>query len=401
MNPRLWIPLATFAIGFLCAWLAKPGENAPPPSEAPAAQETRPPRPLSALRRGSSTQQEADARIAGFLDEGERWQAGADDDYPRLLAALQRRAGLSGLDSSAQSLLNRMVLSWYDSNPDEALSWVLGIGNPKDENQLLSTIIDHCAKNDWQEAVELAELYGNTAAGKIRMPIEVRAEIGKLAPEEFARIIQLFEPALSNWTYEIGGDFQFRETLELLSDEYRHLSLLAEWARRDPRAAWEWSYANIQSSGVLQVMAEAWSEEAGDEDVAEFAARLMDESYWNPEVAKRRNWGREQWRNEHMLMVREMLMSRPSPDRFQSLLERVSDRQESLSRLMQIGTYSSSRFRAEVLNQMTADERITAFESIDPGFRSRYMREGFEEALRLLGHSPEEIGRMLPAPPRR
>lgn len=401
MNSRFSILLAgTFACGFLCAWLAKPAESPPPPEEISAKREIRSPRRVIPDRRESPAMRSADVRIAGILDDGQEWQPGADEDYPSLLAALRRQASLSltGTKYGFRTLLEDIVLSWYESNPDQALSWVLSVGNAEDQKELLRLVVSQSAKDDWRGAVKLAELYGNTAGGKIRMPTEVRAEVSKLAPEEFARIIQLFEPTLTNWTYEFGGDFQFRETLELLSGKYRHPSLFAEWARRDFAAAWEWSYDNMQSPSQLQDMAEAWSEEVGNDEVAEFAAALMDESNWDPEVAKRRNWGREQWRVEHMHIVGEMLMSRPSPDRFQSLLERVSDRQESLSRLVKFGTYQGSRFREEVLNQMTADERITAFGSIDPGFRSNYMRTHFEEALTLLGHSREEIDWMLPAP---
>jgi hypothetical protein len=353
MNARSWIPLITFAVGFLCAWLAKPGENPPPPTdlsaeasakvEASEAQEPRQSRRLTALQRRSS----ADSRIAGLLDDGQDWQPGLDEDYPRLLMALQRRAGLSGLEGRSKWLLCRIVTSWYDANPGDALSWVVGLGNPKDEGELLSEIARNC---------------------------------------------------------ELGDDFQFREILERHGSAFRPSGLFEEWARRDFAAAWEWSYANVSSGRQLQGMAEAWSEKVGNDEVAEFAARLMDESNWDPEVAKRRNWGREQWRVEHMHIVLEMLMNRPSPDRFQSLLERVSDRQESLNALLRCNLHligsPARRYREGLLNQMTADERMTAFESIDPDFirRSNRIRENFEEVLTLLGHSAEEIDWMLPAP---
>ena len=312
--------------------------------------DSRPPRRVTPDRRASSAMRKAmrsaDARIVALIDDGQDWQPGSDVDYPLLLAALQRRAGLSGLEGRSKWLLCRIVTSWYDANPGAALSWVVGLGNPKDEGELLSEIARNC---------------------------------------------------------ELGDDFQFREILERHGSAFRPSGLFEEWARRDFGAAWEWSHANVRSSSQLQGMAEAWSEEVGNDEVAEFAARLMDESNWDPEVAKRRNWGREQWRVEHMGIVRAMLMSRPSPGRFQSLLERVSDRQESLDALLRANLHlniaSARRYREELLNQMTADERITAFESIDPDFirRSNEIRENFEEALTLLGHSREEIDWMVPA----
>jgi len=342
---------AIFAAGFLCAWVIKPAESPPPPEETSAKRDSRSPRRVTPDRRESSAMRSAmrsaDARIAALLDDGQEWKPGLDEDYPRLLMALQRRAGLSGLEGRSKWLLCRIVTSWYDANPGDALSWVVGLGNPKDEGELLSEIARNC---------------------------------------------------------ELGDDFQFREILERHGSAFRPSGLFEEWARRDFAAAWEWSYANVSSGRQLQGMAEAWSEKVGNDEVAEFAARLMDESNWDPEVAKRRNWGREQWRVEHMHIVLEMLMNRPSPDRFQSLLERVSDRQESLNALLRCNLHligsPARRYREGLLNQMTADERMTAFESIDPDFirRSNRIRENFEEVLTLLGHSAEEIEWMLPAP---
>ncbi len=341
------LPAGTFACGFLCAWLVKSAESPSSSTDVSAAMTLRPPSGKSTIRRGTSPGKSANARIAALLDDGQDWQPGSDEDYPRLLEALRLRAGLSGLDRNSERLLSRIMTTWYDANPGDALLWVLGLGNSKDEGELLSEIADN---------------------------------------------------------RELGDDFPFREALEGLASEHRPPRLLYEWARRDFGAAWEWSHANVRSPSLLQGMAEAWSEEVGNDEVAEFAARLMDETNWNPEVAKRRNWGREQWRVEHMLIVRDMLMNRPSPDRFQSLLERVPNRQESLNDLLRsnlhLKTTSARRFREELLNQMTADERMTAFESIDPDFiRRENIRENFEGALTLLGHSAEEIDWMLPEGP--
>lgn len=403
MNSRSWILLAgTFACGFLCAWLVKPGESPPTPEETSAKRESRSPRSMTLPRRESSAMQRANARIAALLDDGESWEPRPDQDYPSLLAALERRAGLTGPDYGFQPLLRKIVHDWYDSDPDQAVSWVLSIDNVKDRKELMQLIVYRSARDDWRGAVELAALYGATDGAKIQMPEQVSTEIGKLAPAEFARISQLFA---SSWdrSYAFGNDFQFRETLELLDSDYRHPSILKEWSRRDFASAWEWSYENINSPKQLSDMVEAWGKKVGNDEVAEFAASLMDESHWDPEVAKRRNWGREQWQIEHMQIVRDMLMSRPSPDMFQSVLERVSNRQESLNELLRANLHlnvaSARRYREELLNQMTADERMTAFQSIDPDLiRRDNIRQNFEGALTLLGHSAEEIDWMLPAP---
>ena len=88
MNSRSSILLAgTFACGFLCAWLAKPAESPPPPEETSAKRESRSPRRVIPDRRESSAMRSANARIATLLDDGQEWQPGSDEDYPRLIEA--------------------------------------------------------------------------------------------------------------------------------------------------------------------------------------------------------------------------------------------------------------------------------------------------------------------------
>jgi hypothetical protein len=82
----------------------------------------------------------------------------------------------------------------------KSLSWALGLGNSKDEGELLSEIAHNC---------------------------------------------------------ELGNDFPFRDALEGLASEDIPYRLLDEWARRDTDAAWEWSHPNVRSTGQLEDMAEA------------------------------------------------------------------------------------------------------------------------------------------------
>jgi hypothetical protein len=397
MNPRLWIPLATFVMGFLFAWLAKPAEDAPPPTEASAKRDSRLPRAKSASRRKPSAEKQADARVARLLEGGD-WRPEPDEDYRSLVAALQRRAGLGGLGYNDMVLFKSIVASWYDSNPDEALYWVLGIGNPADERILLGAIVEHCADTDWQAAVALAELYGASAGREIEMPNEVRMVMGSLDPEDYVRIGRMFGPRWKDSSYEFADDFQFRETLELFGGEYKPANVLKEWARRDFSAAWEWASSRDESqftrnSAALLNMANTWSEEADDDQAVEFAAYLMGEQA--PVTLPSRN----------LEIVYKLLLDRPTADNVQSLLELApGDRQEHLNGLLKIGALRRSTrghlFREKLLDQMTVAERITAFESLPPAFRrieNSGIRQNFESILPRLGHSPEEIEWMLPA----
>ena len=260
MKQYSMIPLACgsaaiFAAGFLCAWLAKPAESPPPPEETSAMRDSRVPRRVTPDRRESSAMRNAmrsaDARIVALIDDGQDWQPGSDDDYPRLIEALQRRVGLTGLDHSGKYLLGQIVATWYDASPDDALSWVLGLENLKDRCELVDDIAHHC---------------------------------------------------------ELGDDFPFGEILEGLDRKHLPGNLIEEWAKRDIAEAWEWSYSNVDYR-TLERMAETWSMQATNEGFGQFAADLMDESYWDPEIAKDRNVSRKQWRVEHDLIVREMLLN--------------------------------------------------------------------------------------------
>ena len=383
MNSRSSILLAgTFAAGFLCAWLAKPAESPPPPTdlsaEAPEAQEPRQSRRLTALQRRSS----ADARIAAFLDDGQDWQPRLDEDYPRLIAALQRRAGLSGLDSRAETILKRLVRDWYDSNPDEALSWVLAIGKPKDETELLNVIVSHLANKDWQAAVALAEQHGAAAGRVIEMPPGVLREMmNTLSPEEFARVYRAgwSRGSLSFNPHGFGNNFQFRETLEACDDGAFPPRVLSGWAMRDLTAAWEWvnESGSENEASLKKMMLSDWGLVADDVEFAEVVSFFISE----PDPAGRVD--------ENLRFAHEMFVARATTGMVRSVLEQApGDRQDNLNRLLRISSTQSGAnhnvFREELVAQMSPEERAIAFES---------NREIFDRRLTGFGHSQEEVDR--------
>ncbi len=325
----------------------------------------------------------ADSRIAALFDDGQKWQPGPDEDYPRLLAALQRRAGLSGLDSRAETLLKRLVSDWYDSNPDEALSWVLTIGNPKDETELLNVIVRHVARKDWRAAVALAEQHGAAAGRVIEMPHGVSTEMQKntLSPEEFVWAYRAgwSRGSLSLNPNGFGKNFQFRETLEAFDDGAFPHQVLSGWAMRDLEAAWGW----VNESGIendakwKSMMLRNWGSVANDVEFAEVASFFMGE----PDPAARVD--------ENLRFAYGMLVARPTTGMVRSVLEQApGDRQDNLNRLLRISSTQSganhNRFREELVAQMSPEERAIAFES---------NREIFDRQLTIFGHSQEEVDR--------
>lgn len=342
--------------------------------------DSRSPRRVTPDRRESSAMRSANARIAALLDDGQDWQPGSDEDYPRLLMALQRRAGLSGLDSRAESLLKVLVRDWYDSNPDEALSWVLAIGKPKDETELLNVIVRHVAYKDWRAAVALAEQYGASAGRVIDMPPGVMREMMRtLSPEEFARVYRVGWSRSSLSLNNFGKNFQFRETLEAFDDGAFPSQVLSGWAMHDLTAAWEWvnESGSENAASWKSMMLSDWGGVANDVEFAEVASFFMGE----PDPAGRVD--------ENLRFAHRMLLARPTTGMVRSVLEQApGDRQDNLNRLLRISSNQSganhNRFREELVAQMSPGERAIAFES---------NREVFDRQLTIFGHSQEEVDR--------
>ncbi len=166
-------------------------------------------------------------------------------------------------------------------------------------------------------------------------------------------------------------------------------SAVLDWAKLDQRAATDWLDQLEPSS-------------ARDQTIARFAT----------EAAKIDPEGAEAWVNEiqdaqiRVGALRQVVFRNPTSDNFRSLLEQSpGDRQENLNGFLRqtkslFGKKENdSRFREELLGQMTAAERLAAFESLPTRLTPqavRVIRENFEGTLNGLGHSPEEIDRMLP-----
>jgi hypothetical protein len=391
-----WVSLLIFACGFLCAWLVKPVNDDPEPEEAAAVSDSPRPRATTALRREASGRKRAEARLDRLLEAGGTWQPESAEDYRGLVTALQRRAGFGGLDSKGERLLRSIVTSWYDSEPNAALNWVLTLGNQADESALMSAIVDRCAKDDWQAAVALAEQYGAADGRSIYMPRRLALEVMRtLSPDEFVRIDRMFsgtDPSSPSGMIEVGDDFQFSETLDLYGADKKPQVLLEEWARRDFGAAWEWASERdepqFNNDSSLRAMAGIWARSAADDELAGFGAYLVGEA--GPTDAPDRN----------LEIAWRLLRERPASGVLQSVLAQApGDRQDNLNNLLRIGSSGfkagkeNQMVREELLTQMSTEERLAAFETV----RSDILLgvRDFGQILTQLGHSPDEIKRML------
>lgn len=167
-------------------------------------------------------------------------------------------------------------------------------------------------------------------------------------------------------------------------------ALMTKWAEMDQRAALGW-LNQLEPSP------------ARDQAVAEFAKEV---STIDPE-------GAAAWVNEindpqfRVETLRRVVRDNPTPDGIRFLLEQTpGDRQETINGLIRgsgvlLGRNESDiSFREELMGQMTAAELSAAFKSLpNSGYNrghKRTIRERFQASLEGLGHSAEEIDRMLP-----
>ena len=167
-------------------------------------------------------------------------------------------------------------------------------------------------------------------------------------------------------------------------------SAVWDWAELDQRAATDW-LGQLEPSPARDQAVANFVEEAYDID--EEGARA-----WLDEIQD------AQFRDE---TIREVVRDHPTPDGIRFLLEQTpGDRQETINGLIRgsgvlLGRNESDiSFREELMGQMTAVELSAAFESL-PNRRfnrtqKRIIRERFQATLSGLGHSAEEIDRMLP-----
>jgi hypothetical protein len=409
---RILIPAAAFSIGFGIAWSVKPSTKTG--DDTPDAIPTRVQRPAADVAR--STRNITNTRIQQHLDKllGKNQYHNQNvtqdalrdlrkEDYPGLLHALAARAGITGLDYNEQHILGQVISQWYESEPDTALQWVLGLENKKDSSKFLSDIMGHVADKDWDAAVAMAEQYGTAQGREVDMPYSMRNTLGKLDAHELVRVLGFFTSSSgsSGSAIDFSPDFDFRAALDGLVESKKSLkngtqlkftpsNLVSEWAKRDFDSALAWARTgnDVSFNSITEVFSAAAATASIDE-LAGMAVQLMQESNQEQDQKYRATWG--------------ILANRANPELVASFIQQLpGDRQNHLSHLLATsfsGSGSSyDAFKEILLSQMTASERIAAFQSEPVQSRSfGRSREFFTPILMRLGHTQQEIDRMVPA----
>lgn len=400
--------LAAFTLGFAIAWTGKPKNTVS--SEAP---------PMTGSRSASSRvphsveprQNPMLDRVKGYLrkmDETPRedfspnvFENMAMGDIPLLIEQWKKRAGFSGLDYDEQLQIKQLARSWYEKEPEAALSWVAGMECAKDRQKLISVMVGVEAKRNFEYALELARQYGKVELGGLDMPSEVKDKLGESDPTRFMEIMSLFPSADSG---SGGSSVDFKENFDFAGlaalwdktsaeNKEQHYSFvpsnfIEEWTKTDPQAAWNWVSKESMpamsfngADGFFETLAKTRSTaEINTFVINEMALRTGDDSKF--ELA---------W---------QALASKPDAAQTADFIARLpGDRDVNLEQLAKRSSRSSGGnydgFKEILLAQMTVEQRRQIIPKLFDE-HSEDSRKFMVRALRQLGHTNAEIQVMLP-----
>lgn len=403
----LWpLLIPTFAAGFGAAWWLKPE---PPRVEHEVARpkvEPRAPGRDSGLREAVIT---PDTKLDGLADlrfrDGDLSDALAAipvAEIPGLLAALRDRAGYLGLDYRNKSVLEKLVVHWFDQAPNEALLWVLSLEPETDREGLLRELVRHEAERDFDAALALARRVSGEGG-----PVDFLLGLQQMAADrgagrllELARLSAGKDSGSSGIDLTYPPDFDFRMVLDGLADLGAWLgdgekitsvpsNLLDEWTRRDPQAAFEWiSQGHEVPFNGMEDFVEAYAAVGGDREVG----RLVGEIFKADEPHAYTRYS----------LASEALFEAPRAETLEGFLEAAggaASREMHLAGLLDrssstMGTsYDTARW--VIVGAMTPEQRLRLI----PASRlSVEQRRQLVPELRRLGHGDEEIATMV-APP--
>ena len=405
MKPKnLLLPSAVFAAGFALAWIVVPMVRSAPPdsdeADGPSNIATK-----SGLRPRDGRES---SRIRNMVDDllakasadpyGERETGDiAEEDYPALLADLILRAEASGWSTDQTNLMNSLIWNWHEANPDAALSWVLEMENHNIGNRLLGTILGKVTQEDPAAAIALAELHGVAAGRHLKMPYAMIEHLAGADAETFVRAMACFNTRSGSQQGDIDftEGFDFRHALDRLTEISAGLedgtrvsvmpsNLLSEWAKRDWNGAWEWALSEEKSPFKdLGDLVNRAATQASADELAGYAATLASLPNRSPE--------------QNFRDAATILRHRTSPELVDGFLSQLpGDRQENLNGILSQSFDGTGNVTDMLLARMTPAERIAAFQDDAVRQRLALRRDVSSAQLRQLGHSDEEIQRMLP-----
>jgi hypothetical protein len=401
---RLIIFVAVFGLGFTSAWFSKsdPAVQQEIPSATATASERaeRPVKDAKNPRTGELLKALGDARYSE-LKTKEALDQIKTEEFPRLIDELVRQAGFTGLDYRAERTLNDLIASWFERDPDAALGWATALENAKDREKLLGEIFRIALKKDLGRGVALVQQYGRKEDGGWEIPPEIFRLLGHLSPEEMVRTVGAFVSSNGATSSEVEtpNGFDFRSALDGLRQIENGFrkgeslaimpALMTRWAKLDPKSAWEWLQQGkeVPFNGVEEFF-KGYRSVASTDEFVSFLAEATDAGVKAP--------GEDRFR-----LAWQTLAEEPSPEALSAFLPKLAgERSQNLRDFFGTASTGSGgdydRFKEILLQQMSPEERMDVLPNyFKRGRSSEHSRKFYTPILRQLGHSEQEIQRML------
>jgi hypothetical protein len=404
---RLIVLLGTFGFGFASAWMSKPVSASR--EDASRGKTTASERAANPERPAKEAKDPHMAELLKALGEARYNQPKTKEaldqikteEFSRLIDALVRKAGFTGLDYRDEKSVQDLVLAWYDRDPEAALGWVLAIQNTKDREELLPRLIGKTLKNDLQQGLALLRQYGRQEDGGWIAPPELFEKLGQLSSDEMVSTLGCFiatdgSSSGTSVTYPKGFDFQ--RLLDGIADLQKGLkdkqglgvvpgNILWEWARRDPGSAWEWLQQGkkVPSAGPEEFF-KGYRSVASTDEFSSFLAEAVSDQNVAVEERFRTAWN--------------TLVDEPSSEMLNAFMQKLpGERSQNLLYLFDATPFGSGGkydlFKEILLRQMSPAERIDTLSAHFRKNHSDFGKKLYPSLLQQLGHSEDEIQRML------
>lgn len=317
------------------------------------------------------------------------------EEFPALMAEMDDKAGLSGLDNPGDNQLRDLFNAWFRKAPDVALAWLRALPKAKDRQRLLYGIVDEVAEIDPDRAVSMLRQDGADENGHIFIPDRLLEKAVSQSEDKLLEICKLGLHRGGDWPnscrMSFPEGFDFRRVLDGLAAAQAEIgedgrfasipsNLVSEWAKRDFQSAWNWlkDDKTVIYNGMSDLIGSVPPADAGALLAAGFDATAKEDKRYEDAV---------------MEMYRT-----PSPEMLEAFLQAApGERAVHLSGLFdELKCSNLGELQPLLLERMSPQQRSEALQrnfknGTDPQTRSTLAR-----LLRGLGHDEEEIQSLLP-----
>lgn len=317
-------------------------------------------------------------------------------EFPDLLAEMDDKAGLSGLDNPGDNQLRQLFNAWDAKAPEAALAWLRALPKPEDRHRLLWDIVDKIAESNLDGAVSILRQYGTDDEGFIVIiPDKLLEKAVDQGEDKLLEVCKLGLKRGGDWPsscqMSYPEDFDFRRVLDGLAAAQAEMgeqarfaivpsNLISEWAKRDFQGAWAWSrqgkpVPHNYTSDLIEVIAPA--------DVGVLLASVFDPAA--PEDKRYQEVNSEFYR-------------KPSPEVLEAFLEAApGERAVHLGGLFDdLRGGNLGEIHALLLERMSPEQRAEALRRNFKNGMDSQTRSSLARLLRGLGHGDKEIHLLLP-----